>query len=388
MSGACENLDDRDAVRPFIDIGISDGTDPRRVAAATLDELARVPLLVIEDVHWADEATLDALRVIGRRIDSTRALVVATYRDDEIEGTHPLRVVLGELASAPAVSRLSVPRLSVAAVRRLAAPHAADGDAIHRLTHGNAFYVTEILAVGLRRLCRRRSATRCSRGLAPRRDGAPAARRRRRRSITHRAVAARRRRVGRPRALDACLAAGVLRADGDGVAFRHELARLAVEGDVPPHRRRALHAAIARRPRGKRATSRGSPTTPRRPATPRRCSSTRPRRRGRAAAASAHREASAQYARALRHSGSLPAVESARSPRRAWPGSRAIGANDESIVAGCEAIELYREHRDTLRKATLWARVRAAVRRHRRERRGRGGEPRGDRAARAASART
>ena len=86
--------------------------------------------------------------MIGRRIDSTRALVVATYRDDEIEGTHPLRVVLGELASAPAVSRLSVPRLSVAAVRRLAAPHGADGDAIHRLTHGNAFYVTEVLASG------------------------------------------------------------------------------------------------------------------------------------------------------------------------------------------------------------------------------------------------
>jgi hypothetical protein len=86
--------------------------------------------------------------LLGRRLDETRGLMVATYRDDELESDHPLRTVLGQLASAPGVSRLTVPRLSLEAVRELAGPHGADSDAIHRLTEGNAFYVTEILAVG------------------------------------------------------------------------------------------------------------------------------------------------------------------------------------------------------------------------------------------------
>ena len=105
-------------------------------------------MLVFEDVHWADQAPLDVLRVLGRRVDTTRALVVATYRDDEVDRDHPLRIVLGELASAAGVKRLSVPRLSLEAVREFAEPYGADAEAIHGLTHGNAFYVTEILAAG------------------------------------------------------------------------------------------------------------------------------------------------------------------------------------------------------------------------------------------------
>jgi predicted ATPase len=105
-------------------------------------------ILVVEDVHWADAATLDALRVLGRRVDGTRGLVIATYRDDEVESGHPLRTVLGGLASAPGVSRLRVPRLSLEAVEELAAPIGADAAAIHALTGGNPFFVTEILAVG------------------------------------------------------------------------------------------------------------------------------------------------------------------------------------------------------------------------------------------------
>ena len=76
-------------------------------------------------------------RVIGRRIEGTRGLVVVTYRADDVEGGHPLGVVLGELASAPGVSRMHVPRLSIEAVRTLASPIGADGDAIHALTGGN-----------------------------------------------------------------------------------------------------------------------------------------------------------------------------------------------------------------------------------------------------------
>ena len=52
-----------------------------------------------EDVHWADEASLDLLRFLGRRVGATRGLVIATYRDDEVGPTHPLQLVLGDLAT-------------------------------------------------------------------------------------------------------------------------------------------------------------------------------------------------------------------------------------------------------------------------------------------------
>ena len=158
LLGACENLTTPAPLGPIADIAaelggplpelVASGAVARDVGRALVGRLTDGTVVVLEDVHWADEATLDALRVIGRRIDGTGALVVATYRDDEIAGDHPLRRVLGELASAPGVSRLSVPRLSLEAVRELSAPYGADGDAIHRLTLGNAFYATEVLAWG------------------------------------------------------------------------------------------------------------------------------------------------------------------------------------------------------------------------------------------------
>ena len=239
---------DGDAARPFLDLGIELDDEPRRVAATILDELGRTPLLVLEDVHWADQATLRSyvLRVLGRRIDSTEALVLATYRDDEIEGDHPLRIVLGELTSAPAVSRVRVPRLSLEAVQELAEPYGADGEAIHRLTQGNAFYVTEILAAGgsaLPETVRDAVLARAAR-LEP---GA-------RRLLEAVSVVPARAELwlleevapDDVEHLDSCVVSGVLRSDSDGVAFRHELARLAVESAVPQLRRRALHAEIVR----------------------------------------------------------------------------------------------------------------------------------------------
>ena len=162
LVGSCENLGAAAPLGPFADIAartggrvadsLATGGEPRGVAMALLGRLADRAIVVLEDVHWADQATLDALRVIGRRIDATPSLVLATYRDDEVTGDHPLRVVLGELASTRAVSRLSVPPLSLEAVHELAEPHGADADGIHRLTKGNAFFVTEILAAGSQQL--------------------------------------------------------------------------------------------------------------------------------------------------------------------------------------------------------------------------------------------
>ena len=118
LRGSCENLAAPTPLGPFLDVGLEPG-EPRTIATSVLE---RGGVLVLEDVHWADGASLDVLRVLGRRVDGSNAFVVATYRDDEVMGDHPLRVVLGELASAPGVVRLTVPRLSLDAVRALASP--------------------------------------------------------------------------------------------------------------------------------------------------------------------------------------------------------------------------------------------------------------------------
>ena len=76
-------------------------------------ELGHTPtILVLEDVHWADEATLDVLTLLARRVEAVPALLLASYRDDELDHDHPLRLVLGHLASAAAVSRLKIEPLS------------------------------------------------------------------------------------------------------------------------------------------------------------------------------------------------------------------------------------------------------------------------------------
>src|SRR5262249_906862 len=111
-----------------------------------LAELSVRTVMVVEDAHWADEATLEVLRFVGRRAAGTRSVVLVTYRDDEVGVGHPLRMVLGDLATAAGCERLRVPPLTPDGVRALTAGHALDAGQLHRITGGNAFYVTEVLA--------------------------------------------------------------------------------------------------------------------------------------------------------------------------------------------------------------------------------------------------
>src|SRR5918994_3393513 len=356
LLGSCENLTTATPFGPFLDIGIELEGDPRRVAAALLRELGRTPLLVLEDVHWADQATLDVLRVLGRRVDSTEALVIATYRDDEVAGDHPLRVVLGELASARAVSRLAVPRLSLDAVRELAEPHRADAEAIHRLTQGNAFYVTEILAAGGRELPEtvRDAVLARAAGLE---SGA-------RRLLDVVSVIPAQAELWLLEAvapaeleqLGACLDSGVLRSEGDGVAFRHELARLAVESAVPPNRRRLLHAAIVRALDDTGQLSRLA-HPPEGGGDSASVLEYAPEAARRAASASAHREAAAQYARALRHATALAPADRAAMLAAYGQEAHLTGAHEAAAEASFQAIELYRELGDALREGDLLARL-------------------------------
>ena len=350
--GSCENLAAPAPLGPFLDVGLV-ADETRAVAAAAL---VRGGTIVLEDVHWADGASLDVLRVLGRRVDGSDAFVVATYRDDEVTGDHPLRVVLGELASSRGVVRVSVPRLSLDAVRELAEPHGADAEAIHRLTLGNAFYVTEILASGSDELpATVRDAVLARAALL----ADPA-----RRLLEAIAVVPRRAELWLLEAvapdevahLDECLASGVLRADGDAVVFRHELARLAVESELSPGRRRSLHAAIlaALEPTGDEARlahhaeEAGDEAAVLRHALP--AAST-------AAAASSHREAAAQYARVLRHARGLPDAERAELLTAHAQEAAVSGDPSASLASRLEAIEIFRRLGDPLLEGDTWARV-------------------------------
>jgi hypothetical protein len=130
LTGTCDSLATPTPLGPFLDVAaqvggavrehVQAGADARTVATALVDELRGTSVLVLEDVHWADEATLDVVRVLGKRVERTSSLLIATYREDEIEGDHPLRLVLGELASTGELTR--EPQMPLATDRSYAAP--------------------------------------------------------------------------------------------------------------------------------------------------------------------------------------------------------------------------------------------------------------------------
>jgi ATP/maltotriose-dependent transcriptional regulator MalT len=116
-----------------------------------LQPRGRPTVLVVEDLHWADDATIDALRFVCRRLNTLTATVVLTYRDDDVSDTHSLRRLLGALATQP-VHRLELQPLSRRAVLALGAQAnadvAVDVDSVLAVTRGNPFFVTELLACG------------------------------------------------------------------------------------------------------------------------------------------------------------------------------------------------------------------------------------------------
>jgi DNA-binding CsgD family transcriptional regulator len=214
--------------------------------AAVLDELAQSPtVLVVEDIHWADEATLDLIKHLGRRMQQTATLLILTYRDDELLKDHPLRLVLGDLPARD-VTRLQLLPLSENAVATLAQQVHRPAGRLHIITGGNPFFLTETLAYDAPGAPRSVSDA----VLARTARRSPAAQR------LLELVAVVPNRIERwliealnawnEGALDECLAAHMLLLEGQAIAFRHELARQAVEGALSPARRQALNAAILR----------------------------------------------------------------------------------------------------------------------------------------------
>jgi DNA-binding CsgD family transcriptional regulator len=161
LAGVCDPLETPRPLGPFLDIApalarragrpMPDTASREDLLAFTADALGTAgdpPILVLEDVHWADQATIDLLRYVGRRLDRLRALVVATLREEEAPAGSPLALLLGDLATAAGVSRLAVPALSPAGTAAMVAGSGLDPDRVHERTGGNPFFVGEVLRSG------------------------------------------------------------------------------------------------------------------------------------------------------------------------------------------------------------------------------------------------
>jgi DNA-binding CsgD family transcriptional regulator len=251
FSGACEALQIPRPLGPLHDIAaragdplrtlLDDASERHRVFVAFLDLLRERPaLVVLEDLHWADDATLDLLRYAGRRIERTHSLLVATYRTDELVPAHPLRAVLGDLATTSPL-RLAPQPLSASAVRAMCSGFDVDALEVHARTGGNPFFVTEVLAAPTTQVpttVQDAVLSRAGRLSASARavlDAAAIAGPRVEPVVLETLAAA------ESAAIEEGLATGVLCVDGGAITFRHELARQAVLSAMTPTRAMSLH---------------------------------------------------------------------------------------------------------------------------------------------------
>ena len=256
--GACDALRTPRPLGPLLDIAREAGGELAELVAAEpsrhrlfggfldlLDTGGRPVVAVVEDAHWADEATLDLLVFVGRRVAGTSAMVVVTYRDDEARARAPpahghRRPGHRQVGPPPRASGADQGgRGHPGPPARGSTPTAST-----ETTGGNPFFVTEVLGASSGEvpptvrdavLARAGRLSPVARGaldaaaVVP--DGVELA--------LLEAVAG-----ADAAAVDECVAAGMLRGDGRGLRFRHELARLAVEQAVPAGRRVELHRQI------------------------------------------------------------------------------------------------------------------------------------------------
>ena len=355
LRGACDPLLTPRALGPLHDIArqtggrlaelLASGGPREQLFAALLDELdqpARPQVVVIEDAQWADEATLDLLVFLGRRMERTRALLIVSYRDDELAVDHPLRAVVGRLAPET-VRHLRLLPLSEAAVVELARRAGRPVAGLRSLTGGNPLLVAEVLAAGepgvpatVQDLVLARLA-----GLSA--DAKKVVRRvavvptRTELWLLEEALRP------EPTAVERCAEAGLLVIDEEAVGFRHELLRQAVEGSLSALGRRDLHRRIlqvlsdaqergvdiarlvhhARQADNADAVLRYAPEAARQ-----------------AAAVAAHREAVGHYGAALRHADRLPPPVRAELLERYSVEAYLSGLSTDAVSARQAALEL------------------------------------------------
>jgi DNA-binding CsgD family transcriptional regulator/tetratricopeptide (TPR) repeat protein len=319
--GACDPLSTPQPLGPLSDVGrrvggalleaLKEGTNRERIFAATIDELERPGkpvVLVIEDMHWADDATLDLIKYLGRRIARTRAMLIATYRSDEMHPRHPLQVAIG-LLPGETVKRLPLAVLSEASVGELAETLGRSAAGLYAATGGNPFYVTELLAAPpgeiptsvrdavIARVARLSPDARRLAELVAAVPGHTASWLIQ--AVLHTSEAA----------IEEGALGGMMRNADESLTFRHELSRRAVEDSLTPAHARSLHARLLQvlrdRDRCEVSESRlvhhavraGDVAA---------VLEFAPRAAERSAGVGAHREAIAYYRTALRHAEQMP----------------------------------------------------------------------------------
>lgn len=255
--GGCEALFTPHPLAPFHDIARQIGGDfgsflsaaPNRheVFNATLERLSQhagPTLMIVEDAHWADEASLDLIKFLGRRLQRSRVLLVMSYRDDSVYDKHPLCSVIGDLPTA-STTRVPLSALSQGAVDKLAEASGRDAAGLHTVTGGNPFFVTEVLATAgssevpptvrdavLARMARLSDAARQVAYLVSIVPGKAE------RWLLDDTVAPDK------QTLQECLNAGMLIYPDYALGFRHEIARRAVEDGIPLAERQSFNATV------------------------------------------------------------------------------------------------------------------------------------------------
>lgn len=358
--GACDGLSTPRALGPLTDIAAQAGgalyaachngssRDARFDALLnTLQDGVALRVLVIEDLHWADEATLDMLRFLGRRIRGARVLVLLTYRDDALAPDEALRVTLGDLATHRSTRRVALGPLSEQAVGQLAEASGLEPRELYELTGGSPFFVAEVLAAGslgvpssARDVVLARAAA-----LTPEARGV----------LDHAALMGARITPALLSAasehVDELITSGLLVRDRDALRFRHEIARQAVQEEVAPHKATELHRAVLNALLATGCTddvhlafhADGAGDTVR-------VLEHAPRAGHAAAAVASHREAAAQFERAVRYAGSTD-VETRAALFEEYANELGLVERwEDAAVIGRAAIDLWREAGNQLRE--------------------------------------
>ena len=368
--GACDGLSTPRPLAPLRDLARDLGGPllaalredaPREQLFDLLLERLResdLTVVVVEDVHWADEATLDLVRFLARRLHDVRALLLVTYRDEALGSDPMLRGALGDLGSFRGTRRMSLPPLSEAAVVTLARGTTHAPAELYRLTGGNPYFLSEVLhAHGVEVPPSVRDAVLAR---ADRLD--PAARR----ALDVASLLGSRPEVRvlaavegvEGSALDACVDAGLLVAQPSGVVFRHDLARLAVAAAVPPGKRVELQRSVLRtlRATGVRDDARLAYHADEAHDGPAVIE------HGVAAAKAAslvgsHREAAAQYARVLRYGEQLAPRDRAEVAEAMALEYSLLDRFEEAAAGFEQALALWRELGDDVRTASALTRL-------------------------------
>jgi DNA-binding CsgD family transcriptional regulator len=358
--GACEPLlsppplgaliDLLDHLPPSLAAAVRAGRQTPDVLAgvlAMLRDRGTPAVLVIDDVQWADGATLDLLRYLGRRIECTRALLVLSMRDDALGSDHPL---FGVFAGLPPRSCIRMPLapLSRGAVAELARRAGRSACGVHEVTQGNPFYVTELLAgdaqvlpASVRDAVLARAAPLSpeARDVLELASVAPA-------QIEIEVLDAV---VDDAHAATAqCITTGLLQLDGAVLHFRHELARRAIEASLPPGRAAALHAAVF-----DTLSVRGAPAVrlvhhAAKAGLSGAVLALAPQAAREAAQACAHRQAAVLYGLALEHAITAPAPEQAALHVAHADECMLVNRVDDAMTSRRHALALHRRLGDRL----------------------------------------